>query len=354
MPTAIGSHEERRRRPAVPAGVRAGVLPAAAPAARARVLTTRTVPPDESLDYWHDAVFDTLVGMDIATAGGTYDATLRTDRLGDLQITTVEADPGQVYRAPRFIARGDGHQIFVAVQSTGRACVEQDGRSAEMRTGDIGFFETIRPFRTTFPERFLLKIFAVPRRLLQLPEADLRRLTGRAVRPRGGLPALLAPLLERLADTSESYATPTAERLAGSVIDLVAATAAEQLGGDPAELPGADDVLLLRVRTYIRWHLSDPELTPSLIAAVHGISVRSLHRLFQSEGTTVCGWIRELRLHECRRELAARPPGTVGLGQVARRWGFTGSAGFGKAFRKTFGLSPTDWLDRVRTEGTPC
>ncbi|WP_316778495.1 helix-turn-helix domain-containing protein [Streptomyces sasae] len=342
MPTAIDSYEERRRRPTGSASE------------RTRVLTTRSVPPDESLEYWHDAVFDTLVGMDIATDGRTYDATLRTDRLGDLRITTVEADPGQVHRAPRFIARGDGQEIFVAVQSTGRAQVEQDGRSTELRAGDIGFFETVRPFRTTYPERFRMKIFAVPRQLLDLSEADVRQITGRAVHPSGGLAALLAPVLERLADTSGSYTTPTAERLAGSVIDLVAATAAGQLGAEPAELPGADGVLLLRVKTYIRWHLSNPGLAPSVIAGAHGISVRYLHRLFEAEGRTVCQWIREQRLRECRRELVAQPPGSVSLGQVARRWGFASPAGFGKAFRNSFGMSPTDWLDRVRAAGEPC
>ncbi|MFJ9559332.1 helix-turn-helix domain-containing protein [Streptomyces fuscichromogenes] len=318
------------------------------------MLTTRSVPPAESLEYWHDAVLDTLVGMDIAAEGSTYDATLRTDRLGELRITTVEADPGRVHRAPRFIARGDGREIFVAVQSTGRALVEQDGRRTELRAGDLGFFETLRPFRSIFPDRFRMKIFAVPRRLLDLPEADVRQLTGRAVPPGDGLPALLVPLLERLADTSASYTAPTAERLAGSVVDLVAATAADLLGADLAELPGADDVLLLRIRTYIRWHLSDPGLTPTVIARAHGISVRCLHRLFQAEGTTVCRWIRDQRLRECRRELAARPPGRAGLGQVARRWGFGSAAGFGKAFRGSFGLSPTDWLARVRAEGPPC
>ncbi|MFE5035075.1 helix-turn-helix domain-containing protein [Streptomyces sp. NPDC056683] len=342
MATAIGSDEERRR------------PPAGATSDRTRVLTTRSVPPEESLEYWHDAVFDTLVGMDIAAEGGTYDATLRTDRLGDLRITTVEADPGRVHRAPRFITRGDGREIFVAVQSTGRARVEQDGRTTELRSGDLAFFETLRPFRTTFPDRFRLKIFAVPRPLLELAEADVRQLTGRAIHPREGLPALLGPLLERLADTSASYSTPTAERLAESVVDLVAATAADRLGADPDDLPGADGVLLLRIRTYIRWHLSDPTLAPAVIARVHGISVRYLHRLFQAEGTTVCQWIRDQRLRECRRELAARPAGSVSLGQVARRWGFTSAAGFGKAFRSSFGLSPTDWLDLVRTDGPPC
>ncbi|MFE9921640.1 helix-turn-helix domain-containing protein [Streptomyces sp. NPDC005774] len=334
--TVIGSFEERRWCPA----------PYASP--RTQVLSTRSVPPCESLDFWHDAVLATLVGMDIATDGRTYDAAMRTDHLGGLQITTVECDPGRAHRSPRFIARGDGRDVFVALQSTGRARVEQDGRTTVLRAGDIGFFETIRPFRTTFPERFQLKIFAVPRALLGRSEADLRQLTARAVRPSGGLPALLTPLLERLAETSEAYATPVAEQLAEGVIDLMAATAADQLGEDPAVLPGADRVLLLRIKTFIRWHLSDSGLTPQAIADAHSISVRYLHRLFKAEGPSVCQWIRELRLHECRRELAVRPPGSVGLGQVARRWGFTSPARFSRAFRRSYGLSPTDWLDRER------
>ncbi|MFB6534414.1 helix-turn-helix domain-containing protein [Streptomyces noursei] len=335
MATVIGSYEERRRAPA-------------ADASRARVLSTRSVPPHQSLDFWHDAVLATLVGMDIATDGPTYDATLRTDHLGDLRITTVECDPGRVHRSPRFIARGDGRDVFVALQSTGRAQVEQDGRTTELRAGDIGFFETVRPFRTAFPERFQLRIFAVPRILLGRSEADVRQLTARAVRPNGGLPALLAPLLDRLADTSEAYRTPVAERLAGGVLDLMAATAADLLGEDPAVLPGADRVLLLRIKTFIRWRLSDSGLTPRAVAEAHGISVRYLHRLFEAEDTTVCQWIRQLRLHECRRELVVQAPGSVSLGQIARRWGFSSPARFSRAFRSAFGLSPTDWLDRER------
>ncbi|MFD4859019.1 helix-turn-helix domain-containing protein [Streptomyces atratus] len=336
MPTVIGSFEDRLWCPA----------PVASP--RARVLSTRSVPPRESLDFWHDAVLATLVGMDIATEGRTYDAALRTDHLGDLRITTVECDPGRVHRSQRLIARGDGRDVFVAVQSTGRAQVEQDGRTTELRAGDIGFFETVRPFRTAFPERFRLKIYAVPRALLGRSEAELRQLTARAVRPSGGLPALLVPLLERLADTSEAYATPVAERLAEGVIDLMAATAADGLGKDPATLPGADPVLRLRIKTFIRWHLSDSGLTPRAVADAHGISVRYLHRLFEAESTTVCQWIREQRLHECRRELAVRAAESVSLGQVARRWGFTSPAQFSRAFRRSYGLSPTDWLDRER------
>jgi AraC-like DNA-binding protein len=234
----------------------------------------------------------------------------------------------------------------VAVQARGVAQVEQDGRVTELRPGDIAFFETIRPFRTRFPERFQLKIFAVPRTLLCQEEAELHDITARAWRPTGRLPALLSPFLSRLADASDSYSAPVGERLAANVVDLMAATAAQCAGRETGELPGARRVLLLRVQNFIRWHLSDPDLTPQVVARAHGISVRYLHRLFEGEGTTVCQWIRDLRLQECCVDLATAAAGTADLGRVARRWGFNGSAHLGRVFRSSLGLSPTDWLRR--------
>jgi AraC-like DNA-binding protein len=311
---------------------------------RGAVFSTSSVPVHESLEFWRDAILATLVGMDIATETGTHDATMRTDHIGDLQITTVDCDPAEVHRTPRFVARGDGTQVLVAMQSGGIAQVEQDGRYTELRPGDITFLETIRPFRNRCPQRFQQKIFAVPRSLLGQPEEALGRVTARAIRPVGGLAALLSPFMSRLADTSESYSGPVAERLAESAVGLLAAAAAQQLGVEPAGLPGADRVLLLRVQRFIRWHLAEPGLTPAVIARAHGISVRYLHRLFEREGTTVGRWIRRLRLQECRRELT----GAASVGGVARRWGFSGTAHFGRAFRREYGISPTDWLQGER------
>lgn len=313
---------------------------------RGQVLCTSSVPARESLEFWHDAVLATLVGMDIDAQGTTYDARMRTDRLGELRITTVDCDPGEVHRSSRHVARGDGTQVFVAVQASGTAQVEQDGRHTQLRPGDIAFFETVRPYRTRFPQRFQLKIFAVPRLLLGQSESALGRITARAIRPAGSLAALLSPFMSRLADTSQTYTGPVADRIAESTVGLLAAAAAQQLGDAPADLPGAERVMLLRVRRFIRWHLADPDLTPAVIARAHGISVRYLHRLFQEEGTTVGRWIRELRLQECRRELTD----ATSLGSVARRWGFSGTAHFARAFRREYGTSPTDWLqgERVR------
>ncbi|MEZ0069824.1 AraC-like DNA-binding protein [Streptacidiphilus sp. MAP12-20] len=324
-----------------------------------QLLTTRSVQVHESLDFWQDAVLATLVGMDIRAYGRTHDAAMRISQVGDLKIATIDSDPGEVHRAPRYIARGDGGDIFVAIQNTGVSQVEQDGRTTELRPGDIGFFETIRPFRTRFPERFQQIVFSVPRHMLGQQEGDIQRLTARALRPGNGLGGLVSAFLARLADSADSYDAPLADSLARGAVDLLAATAADQLGLQADELPGADRVMLLRVQRYVRWHLSDPGLTPPVIARAHGISVRYLHRLFEGEGHTLCQWIRDLRLEECRRALAAAPADSVGVGRIARRWGFTSGAQLSRAFRGAHGMSPTDWLKQERhhrttAEEAPC
>ena len=333
------------------AGARAGAgvgRPGSGATDRGEVVTTRSVPAHESLEFWHDAVMTTLVGMDIETGGRTYDATMRIDRIGEVGITTVDCDPAEVHRTSHFIARGDCDHVFVALQSTGSAQFEQDGRTAELRPGDLALVETLRPYRMRYPERFQMKIFMVRRDVLGRSVDDLRQLTGRAVKPTTGLAALLSPFMDRLADTSTSFDTRTAHRLAQSLTGLMAATAAERLSARSEPSPGADRALVVRIKAFIRWHLSDPGLSPQDIAHAHGISVRYLHKLFEAEGTSVSRWIREIRLRECRDELSAARGGTVNVGRIARRWGFSGSTQLGRAFRDIYGQSPSEWIQHKR------
>ncbi|MFI1978146.1 helix-turn-helix domain-containing protein [Streptomyces wedmorensis] len=71
-------------------------------------------------------------------------------------------------------------------------------------------------------------------------------------------------------------------------------------------------------------------------------------------------WTRELCLQGCRRELSGVLQGAGGAsgagatpGAVARRWGFTGPAAFARAFRREYGMSPTEWLRGERSQHSP-
>lgn len=101
--------------------------------------------------------------------------------------------------------------------------------------------------------------------------------------------------------------------------------------------------LLLRIHAFIEQRLTDPVLSPGAIAAAHHISIRHLHRLFETQGTTVADWIRHRRLDRCRRDLLDSAQLTRPVGAIGTRWGFTDPAHFSRVFRAAYGLPPSEY-----------
>lgn len=308
------------------------------------VLTTASVPDRDKVAYWNDAVSRTLVPMTVAPRGdGPFDGRIATDRLGYLQVSTMEADAERVSRTPALIARSSEALVAVGVQISGTATFVQDGRRAAVGEGDLVVYDTTRPYSFDYPQRFATHVFQLPRRALGVSDSDIRQVTGNAIGTGDGFGAMLLPFLATLASSSaDRYPSAVANRLAGNVVDLFATLITERAH------PGDTDTdarshLMLRIRDHINQNLGDPDLSPERIAQTLRISVRYLHRLFEGEGTTVGRFIRQRRLEECGRELARRGRTVPTVSAVAQRWGFVNPAHFSRAFRAAYGVSPREW-----------
>lgn len=105
--------------------------------------------------------------------------------------------------------------------------------------------------------------------------------------------------------------------------------------------------MLARIKDYAIHHLGDPSLSPEQIATAHHVSVRYLHKLFQSEETTVARWIQRRRLEMCARDLSRRAAASPTVSCVARRWGFVSPAHFSRVFRAAYGATPREWRARA-------
>lgn len=101
------------------------------------------------------------------------------------------------------------------------------------------------------------------------------------------------------------------------------------------------------IAEWIEAHLRDPDLTPAAIAGAHHISVRQLYRVFEPSGMTVARYVRDLRLERCRRELSDPSLAGLRIGAIASRWGLPDAAGFSRAFRVAYGLSPSAYRERA-------
>ncbi|MGW3232758.1 AraC-like ligand-binding domain-containing protein [Kitasatospora sp. NPDC001095] len=316
-------------------------------------VTTASVADGDKAAFWSGAVSRSLVPLEVhPLTGRPFEGLLESHRLGCVRISTLEADAARLSRTAALIARPPRSepQVGVGVQVAGRAVLEQDGRCAEVPPGGLVLYDTARPYEVDYPERFRIHLFHLPRRLLGVPENDLRHASATAVGPTEGCGPVILPFLDVLAACAHSYPAPVGDRLAGSVADLVTALVARLAPPRAADEPGAATAhLLRRVREYIDRHLGDPQLSPERIARAHHLSVRHLHRLFEGEGVTVSRLVQQLRLEAGARELARRGRIAPTVSAVARRWGFVNAAHFSHSFRAVYGVSPREW--RARPDG---
>jgi AraC family transcriptional regulator, positive regulator of tynA and feaB len=94
--------------------------------------------------------------------------------------------------------------------------------------------------------------------------------------------------------------------------------------------------------------LTDPDLSPAMLARELDISVRTLHRAFAAGGESVAAYIRHSRLEQARRELS-KPRGGLNVSELAACYQFADSSHFIRAFRKRYGQTPGEFA-RQRTE----
>jgi AraC-like DNA-binding protein len=308
---------------------------------------TATVPERDRFDYWRHVVSETFVPLDAWRDGdGAFRGEMRGASLGALRFYQVVSDGHSVRRTPRLISASPGEYYKLGLQRRGSSVLAQDGREAALGPGDFAVYDTSRPYTFAFDEPHEMLILIFPRPLLGLPAEQVARLTATRLSGRHGVGALISTFLLRAAEVLDEVDVRDNARLAGTVLDLLCTALAGRLD-TRLDQPGGDDsvrrALLTRAVAFIEQHLGDADLDPARIAAALHISVRYLHKLFHSEGTSVAAWVRRRRLEACGHDLrdpaqAARP-----VSAIAAHRGLPDAAHFSRLFRATFGMSPRDY-----------
>ncbi|MDQ0791290.1 AraC family transcriptional regulator [Streptomyces sp. B3I8] len=144
---------------------------------------------------------------------------------------------------------------------------------------------------------------------------------------------LLLAHLRGWAEVADSLGPAASATARAAAVELFHGVLNDQVVDDPPFSPA-----LVRAATeYVESRLTDPDLDPRAIAAALHVSVRTLHRAFAQEATSVMGLVRARRLDRARAELLATP---LSVSELAARWHFTDSSHFIRAFRARFGRTP--------------
>ncbi len=227
----------------------------------------------------------------------------------------------------------------------GSSVDRQWGREARLQPGDFAVYASgsgevfeathagpVRKLLLGIPSHTLRRYLPCPERVIALPIAG-----------NSGVGALVANLLRDFwRGCRASPGELTQPRILHGILELVAAAYAntQQAAACPSQSAAFHKGQIL---AYIESHLSSADLTPTRIAAALHMTPRNLHYLFASEGETIARHILRRRLEESIRALTCTPPQQRTLTEIALDLGFGSVTHFGRAFRRCYGVTPSEY-----------
>lgn len=312
------------------------------------VYRTEDYPPADRFDRWREWMGRTHCPVDLSSEhAADFHGHTRTLLLGEVTVWPSTVQPLLSRRTAELVRRSDPESYNLTLILKGTAGAEWGAHQSEYRPYDLHSQNSSQPC-TVWVGRGDQAVTSVgvevPKDLLALPRRSADRAIGRPLSGHEGVGALLAGLLTRLCADTGAYLPTDGPRLGAVLADLASALFAHTVDADRELSPEAHRrALVLRIRSFIRRNLHDPELTPQAVAAAHHVSLSHLYRLFEDEDDTVGALIRRLRLERARRDLADPAQRAVPVRDIGARWGFTHHSAFTHAFRTAYGAPPSDY-----------
>jgi AraC-like DNA-binding protein len=287
---------------------------------------------DGGLDAWRALISASFVPLEARpAASGSFSGELAPHELGRVELTEVVADPCAVLRTSRLVRASSDRYLLVSLMLDGAGFVEQGDQRARVGPGDLVAYDSARPYRLLFPGATRQLVVQVPVGELG-PAVDIPDVTARTLPRDDPAVRLVRAFLAELGRVAPSLDEADRPETGASTTALLATALRSRRPDNPT---------LRRLRGYLAGHLDDPGLDRSRLAAVVGTSPRHLSRTLAAAGTSPAALILATRLDAARRALADPRQDHRTVAAIAHQHGFTDPTVFGRAFRRRFGLPPS-------------
>ncbi len=297
--------------------------------------------PSESAE-WESLLSSThlpwSVRVSAEVAPEPFRAAVRRRWIDDLALVDCECSPCSGVRGRSQIAATDGDHLVVLINRGGSETVSQDGHEALLRPGDAVAWDSSRPARFAVWEPLVKRSLLIPRTALEAAGFDLAG--GVLIDRDTAAMQLLGSYLDTLSHTLPALTGTAITAARNATLELLRGALQPGTPSDPsATRPALRD----QVERWLGRRLSARHLDAETVAAAHGVSVRTVNRLFSDTGETLSGVLRAKRLARVREELLA---GDAGVTALAARWGFFDASHLTRSFRAVYGLSPREYRRR--------
>lgn len=316
------------------------------------VWDTRDVRAAEAFDYYREGICQSFMELVPEAEAGrrrAFSARVESHPLGEGAVNRVHATSHLVLRTRREIERSPRECFYLNLQLGGECRIAQAGAEIALRPGDVGIFDSGRPFALEHRKLPSLGVasFWVPKDALgerlsaPLPEAP------RIVSREPVLGGLIAETARSIHDGFGHLGEASSGRLFSMLLDLTAMALGHETGTDVSRLPSRRDAQYLTLCRYVRRNHADPGLDAARCGQALGISPRYVQKLFALNGTTLGAFLLETRLHAAATMLRAPANAQLPVTSIAFSCGFSDLSHFGRAFRRRYETTPGEWRRRL-------
>ena len=307
------------------------------------VFTTQDLPAARRHRAWQEALCSLYVRVDSrCDAVDDYRGFVKESSFGAVTVTDCLIAPQCIDRRQSHLSRVDKDCFYVALTQKGHQVVEQRGQRIAYGPNSATIFSASEPYTLRNPDPHRAYYLEIPRAALAQRWTPSRPMVAASVNTAYGVGRIVADLCASMVLEADTLGDATRVQLGERLIDVLA-LALENPNGDVSALDGSlRSERLRQIRRYIESNIGNPLLNPERVAAACQISVRALHYLFKGTGESVAGYIWERRLQRCREALQMPAERHRTVTEIALAGGFNSMSHFSSAFRRRFGVTPSD------------
>ena len=299
-----------------------------------QLFSTDLLPPSDRIDAWQWNAQQICGDCRIRLPKASFHGSIEIRNVAGLPLTRFSSSALSFWKWPFDSANALTRSCLVITQIAGCRQYLQAGTEVLLRPGDSTVIDSALPWSSNCESNCVRLYLRVPRWMmenrLQMRDIPIApRITGRTA-----LGATLFKLSRTLYEDATAMETDEVMGALDTYFDALGSLLCGQIltGSETPELR-------VRVLQFLDAHITEPTLTPFVIAEAMGVSVRHLHRIFSVSGNTLGDYIRSCRLEHCRKDLADPRLKNRSITEIAFSKGFCDAAHFSHCFRKQFGIS---------------
>jgi AraC family transcriptional activator of tynA and feaB len=314
---------------------------------------------DIGVDNLREAITARFGGMDVELPIQDPSApfSLSTVQLGNISVFRYEGEG--VHRVNRRWdhIRNDSMDCYaVHLPLSAKFTVGRSGVESDIPPGSFSFLSSAEPFHVvecsaamSF-DPFVSIHLCIPGPLLRSRFPQIKGICNSPLGISQGASGIMMRMVEAALQDGPFLSPTHAAGFGAEILESVVRTAesAVEINGPPSTSRQNSRTRIFRQAvSFIEANLSDPSLDAKAVAENCRVSVRYLYDAFETSGQTIGAFIRELRLQLCRKVLCSPSARHRPILDVATDWGFNDASHFSHAYKRRFGVAPSE--DRLRS-----